>query len=236
MGAGVHMGAAPAGAVPNVLSDCGMASGRKTISLAGKVAIVDEYEASGGTIYATAKKHGIQCNQLSRWLKNKETLAAAATLNPSKVTLNPGKAGGGKERHDTQSSVVDGSSTSPTTRKRKRPPPSSPPVVPPTSPASTVSCPDQAQSSFLKASRVSAMVAPPTANRLGWEDTVSNLTRVMHTYNDHQARLVDLHRERAEADRDLQERRLAVDTRLADIAQGHLTSIQALLVELKRLT
>ncbi|RHY28328.1 hypothetical protein DYB32_006059, partial [Aphanomyces invadans] len=218
---------------------------RKTISLAGKVAIIEEYEASGGTIYATAKKHGIQCNQLSRWLKNKENLVAAASLNPSKVTLNPGKAPAVAKESPTHPHAEDGvtmteEETSRSKKKRKRSPSPTitPPVtMPPSSPASTVSCPSEPESSFLKARRSTPSTTashPPNASQLRWEATLATLTAAIQKYNEHQERLVDLHRERLEQDRDLKKQRLAVDTRLADIAEGHLVSIQELLGELRR--
>ncbi|KAF0703122.1 hypothetical protein AaE_015539 [Aphanomyces astaci] len=56
-----------------------------------KLAIVEEWEKSGGSKYVVAKKYGLQSSQITRWARNKATLVERASAHPNNLTLHVGR-------------------------------------------------------------------------------------------------------------------------------------------------
>ncbi|KAF0693749.1 Aste57867_15323 [Aphanomyces stellatus] len=65
--------------------------GHKKYSLAMKVEIIREWEASGLSKYAIAKKHGMQTSQLTQWVLMKNKLTECAAKNPDNFTTHGGR-------------------------------------------------------------------------------------------------------------------------------------------------
>ncbi|KAF0703553.1 hypothetical protein AaE_015316 [Aphanomyces astaci] len=65
--------------------------GRKQYYLVkAKIAIVAENTKANESAYATAKRHGLQTSQVSRWIKNLASLKVAAAKSPRKLTVGKG--------------------------------------------------------------------------------------------------------------------------------------------------